>query len=251
VKSSTALLAGPYTPPALRRGDRAFCLFQDTDVVITSFKHGRISWPRCRPIDAKRWRSSSILVNDELLRAIQTESSRAIHYWWGVSPTIIGKWRTAFGVNRRNNPGSIEGTHRACTASSGVTRGKRLSRQQVEERRERAIKLNLAQYMTPCPAPGGSRPWTRKEMRALGKAPDDEVAAKIGRTKEAVRGKRCQLGIPKYDSLRRRWAEAELVMLGTYDDEEVGKRLGRTVEAVRLKRSKLGIPQKRDRRRTK
>jgi hypothetical protein len=31
------LLAGPYLPPSLRRGDRTFCLFRDTDVTVTSW----------------------------------------------------------------------------------------------------------------------------------------------------------------------------------------------------------------------
>jgi hypothetical protein len=244
-----ALLAGPYTTPRLRKGDRAFCFFQDTDVVVTSWKQGRIPWPRCRPIDAERWRSSSVLVNDEVLRAIQTESSLPIHYWWGVSPTIIGKWKAAFGVHRTNNPGTVAGNRRAVKASTAVTRGRKLSRKQVGERRRRAIQLNLIKYAHSNARPGGSRPWTLKEIRALGKTPDEEVAAKIGRTKCAVRGKRCLLAIPKYDSLKRPWSAAELALLGTDHDEAIAERLGRTVEAVRLKRWKLGIPQKRDRRR--
>jgi hypothetical protein len=40
---SAALLAGPYHPPALRKGDRAFCLYRDTDVVITELTGARIS----------------------------------------------------------------------------------------------------------------------------------------------------------------------------------------------------------------
>jgi hypothetical protein len=217
-------------------------------VVVTSWKQGRIPWPRCRPIDAERWRSSSILVKDELLRAIQTESSLAIHYWWGVSKTIIGKWRAAFGVYRTNNPGTVAGNRRAVKASTAATRGMKLSRKQVEERRRRAIQLNLIKYTLSNPRPGGSRPWTRKEMRALGKAPDEEVAARFGRTKCAVRCKRCQLAIPKHDALKRPWAAAELALLGTDDDEVIAQKTGRTVLAVGLKRWKLGIPQARDRR---
>jgi hypothetical protein len=40
------LLHGPYNPPALRRGDKATCLYRDGDVVITGWSDGRISWPR-------------------------------------------------------------------------------------------------------------------------------------------------------------------------------------------------------------
>jgi hypothetical protein len=37
---------GPYNPPALRRGDRATCLYRDGDAVITAWSDGRIFWPR-------------------------------------------------------------------------------------------------------------------------------------------------------------------------------------------------------------
>jgi hypothetical protein len=46
----TRLLHGPYTPPPLRRGDRAVCLYRDCEVVITTWSDGRISWPCCRRI---------------------------------------------------------------------------------------------------------------------------------------------------------------------------------------------------------
>src|SRR5438046_1858186 len=42
------LLHGPYTAPALKRGDKATCLFRDAEVVLTSWSDGRIPWPRCR-----------------------------------------------------------------------------------------------------------------------------------------------------------------------------------------------------------
>jgi hypothetical protein len=42
------LLSGPYKPPRLRVGDRAFCLARDCDVVVTSWTATLNSWPRCR-----------------------------------------------------------------------------------------------------------------------------------------------------------------------------------------------------------
>lgn len=42
------LFHGPYKAPRLCRGDRAFCLFQDDDVVVTSWTDARIPWPRRR-----------------------------------------------------------------------------------------------------------------------------------------------------------------------------------------------------------
>jgi hypothetical protein len=40
--SKPELLHGPYQPPALRRGDRATCLYLDAEVVITSWTDARI-----------------------------------------------------------------------------------------------------------------------------------------------------------------------------------------------------------------
>ncbi|HEV3144785.1 MAG TPA: hypothetical protein VGZ47_12925 [Gemmataceae bacterium] len=242
---STALLAGPYTPQALRKGGRAFCYYRDCDVVITSWSNGRISWPRARPIDGG---GTTYLVDEELLRAIRTESSQALHYWWGAARGVVVKWRAALGVHRLNNPGTMRLNKLAVEASNAVTRGQRLTRKQVEERRERAIRLNLAQYIEPY-RHVASRPWTAKELRALGKAPDEEVAARIGRTESAVRGKRCQLGIPKHDPWMRPWSVSELALLGTDDDVVIAEQLGRTVAAVQLKRWKLGVLRKWDRRR--
>jgi hypothetical protein len=45
------LLFGPYKPPPMKRGDRAFCLLRDCDVVVTSWTAARIFWPRCQPLD--------------------------------------------------------------------------------------------------------------------------------------------------------------------------------------------------------
>jgi hypothetical protein len=51
VSDRVQLLSGPYTPPALKRGDRSTCLYRDADVVITSWTAAPISWPRCRRLE--------------------------------------------------------------------------------------------------------------------------------------------------------------------------------------------------------
>jgi hypothetical protein len=71
------LLHALYDPPPLKRGDRATCLYRDCDVVITSWTDARISWPCCRALHYRRGRPG-MLVDDELLRAIRTESAEAI-----------------------------------------------------------------------------------------------------------------------------------------------------------------------------
>jgi transcriptional regulator with XRE-family HTH domain len=61
-----------------------------------------------------------------------------------------------------------------------------------------------------------------------------------GRSENAVRVKRCKLGIPNPSGLG--WTAEELALLGTAPDAEVSAQIGRTETAVTLKRCKLGIP---------
>jgi hypothetical protein len=100
----TDLIAGPYVAPALKRGDRAFCLYRDCDVVVTNWTDARISWPRCRAIGSGA--GSGLLVNDELARAIKTESAVALKHWFGVGTHAVWKWRKAFGIGRTGTKGS-------------------------------------------------------------------------------------------------------------------------------------------------
>src|SRR5262249_12921032 len=78
------LLFGPYRTPPLKRGDRAFCLFRDCAVVVTSWTDARIPWPRCRPLDSPLG-GSGLLVDEVLARAIRHESAAAICFWWRAS----------------------------------------------------------------------------------------------------------------------------------------------------------------------
>jgi hypothetical protein len=98
------LLHGPYQPPALRRGERAFCLFKDCDVIVTSWTDARISWLKCRPVDARLGRPTWF-VDEELVRAIRHESAAAIKFWWNVNTRVVWERRRAFGVTRGNNEG--------------------------------------------------------------------------------------------------------------------------------------------------
>src|SRR5262245_63493842 len=88
-------LHGPYTPPPLRKGDRATCLLRDGTVVITSWSDGRISWPRCRLLGVRG--GPGLLVDEELARAVSCESSLAIQHWWGVNGETVWRWRKALG----------------------------------------------------------------------------------------------------------------------------------------------------------
>jgi hypothetical protein len=144
VPENARLLFGPYTPPPLRKGDRTRCLYRDADVVITSWSDGRISWPRCRALGHRG--GSGLLIDDELARAVRSESAAAVMFWWGVSCNAVWLWRKALGVEGRDG---TEGSRRLIRAAAekgaDQVRGKPLSAEQVERRRRTARALNLGQ----------------------------------------------------------------------------------------------------------
>jgi hypothetical protein len=98
------LLAGPYPPP--HPGDRATCLYRDADVVVTSWTSAPIPWPRCCR-SGTHGGGSGLLVTEELVRAIRTESAAALKHWWGVSARTVWAWRVAFGVRQWGTKGSM------------------------------------------------------------------------------------------------------------------------------------------------
>jgi hypothetical protein len=188
MKDQLKLLSGPYHAPALRVGERAVCHYRKCVVVVTSWTDAPISWPRCRPLPLP---CPSLLVDDELLRAIRSESVAAIRHWWGVSGGLVARWRKAFEVARMDNPGSARLIGAALEKSRAASRKKIWT----DEERQHQIQRALA---------GRSALWTDEELALLGTMPDDELAAQIGRTVEAVSLKRTRQGIPKARDRRKK-----------------------------------------------
>jgi hypothetical protein len=168
-------------------------------VVVTAWTDAPISWPPALPVGAMG--HPTILVNQELARAVRHESAAAIHFWWGVSVGVVHRWRKALGVTRTNNGGSQRLIRAASAKGADATRGITLPEEQVERRRRTALEQDLGRYLVP----GYHGPWwSRQELALLGKLPDDEVARRTGRTWNAVWLKRGELGIPNPQHRRRR-----------------------------------------------
>jgi len=194
------LLFGPYKAPALHRGERAFCLYRDTDVVVTSWSDARISWPRCRALD-RPMGGSGLLVDEELARAVRCEASAALQYWFGVHGKTVWSWRRALGVGRFNEGSAKLREVVNAEVAAKYVKGKPLPVEQVERRRQTALEQNLAKHLKH----GYHGPlWTEKQLALLGKLPDRKVAKKIGRSVNGVRIMRQRLGIPNAFDGRRR-----------------------------------------------
>jgi hypothetical protein len=67
--------------------------------------------------------------------------------------------------------------------------------------------------------------WTRTQDKLLGKAPDDETAKLLGRTKLAIQRRRLKLGIPVKSRTRHRWTTKRKRSLARLRDREVAERL--------------------------
>jgi hypothetical protein len=128
------LLFGPYRVPALRRGDRATCLFRDAEVVITSWTAARISWPRCRVLGGPGG-GSGLLVDEELARAVMHESATAIKFWWGASKTAAQNWRRALGVGRTDNEGTARLIQSAAEKGAEAIQAREWTEEEREQRR--------------------------------------------------------------------------------------------------------------------
>jgi hypothetical protein len=126
----------------------------------------------------------------------------ACRHWWGVSEGVVIRWRKALGVDRVNCPGSQRLVRAASAKGADHYRGKKLPPEQVERRRRTARELGLRRHLRPGYNLGPW--WSPAEVRLLGKLPDEDVAAKVGRSPDAVRQKRQELGIPNPRDRRRR-----------------------------------------------
>jgi hypothetical protein len=168
--------------------------------VVTGWSAGRIAWPRCRALDTGG-AGSGLLVEEELARAICSESATALAYWWGVNRETVWRWRRAFGVGRAGTEGSRRLIQVGAAKAAESLRRHQWSDEERERRRQRVKALNLARNLKA----GYHGPWwTEQELALLGKLPDEEVAARTGRTPDAVRRKRNSLGIRSASDRRRR-----------------------------------------------
>ena len=89
---------GPYAPPKVPRKNLLLCEMRGYLKVSPNWSDGLIPWPR-------RWRTGSIILCGDLVRAVKMESVEAVCYHWGVCRNVVQNWRHALGVPEFN-PGT-------------------------------------------------------------------------------------------------------------------------------------------------
>jgi hypothetical protein len=194
----TRLLHGPYRHPGVHVGTRTTCLLRG-EVVVTSRTEGRMRWPRCLPI-GKRGKPT-LLMTEELARAIRSESAAAVKWWWGAGVKQIWTWRKALGVSRTNNEGTRRLIHAASQKGADAMKEREWSEKEREKRRQQTIASGCNTNIKPGYNLGPL--WSAEELALLGTMPDEDLAKQLGRTKEAVRVQRTRLGIATARDRRR------------------------------------------------
>lgn len=234
-------LIGTYSAPAVKRGEVVTCLYRDRDCTITVLSDAPIPWPRCQPRGEQG--GSGLWVNADLAKAIRTESAAALRSWFGISATVVWKWRKAFGVGgRATTRGSRAAIRAAARKGAAAVKAKVWTPDELEAKAVTARRLGLRPPPRWTPARGG---WTAEQMALLGTDHDEAVAKRIGRSPGAVTEKRVGLKITAYSGQAgggRRWTAAEVALLGRASDATVARETGRTVRAVGSKRAALNVP---------
>ncbi len=156
--NKTALLFGPYRAPALKKGDRALCLYRDAEVIVFGWHDALISWPLCYRAGT-RAAGKGLLVDEELARAVRHESATAMSHWWGVSQVPVNRWRAALGVGRMDAEGSRRLIHGAALGG-------------LNARRKRQWPM--------------VRLWSAEDLALLATLSDAEVARLTSRSPHAV-----------------------------------------------------------------
>lgn len=187
---SLSLIGDPYRPPSLRLGDQITCLFRRGTVVVTNWTGARIRWPRCRLLESRG--GSGLLVTEELVRAIRTESALAIKWWWGVSTHTVWSWRKFFGVEQWGTEGSRRLHAEISQLGAAANQERKISKEE-HKRRRRARRA----FPRPLPQRWKEDGWKKHELELLGSIPDEELARRIGRSVNAVRVMRTRRGITR------------------------------------------------------
>jgi hypothetical protein len=98
------LLGGPYVPPKHEIGSVLRCKIRGRRTVA-GLTDARIQWPFAYQDQGGGKRL--IIVTPELARAIRTESTVALCYWFGVSRNLVSDWKKALDVPRVT-PGALK-----------------------------------------------------------------------------------------------------------------------------------------------
>jgi transposase-like protein len=181
-----------------------------------------------RPFDGNDG-GSGLWVNDELVKAIRTESAAALKLWFGVTAGVVWKWRKAFGVGGHGNTkGSKRAIRAAAKLATEALKAKEWTDAELDAKAATAKRFGHRPGVRWTPERGGRTP---EQIALLGTDHDQVIAQKLGRSLGAVATQRTARKIPAFSGSPGRgqtWTVEELALLGTDHDEAVAAKIGRT-----------------------
>lgn len=236
------LLHGPYVAPRVVRGDNLFDVVRNASVRVGGYTNTIIPWPR-----VLKTGNASLIVTEELARAVRTESVLAITHHWGPNFVTVWKWRKALGVPQVNEgtarlyadykpeklPDEVAAVGRANAATpehyarmSEARTGKRAHPHTAEVLRHYAGLRKKKSHREKI-GKAGQRYW----LKLMPRIPNELVRAVIEYRKLAPAPSR---GV--------QWSRDEEALLGLGPDRLIAGVLGRTKASVMLHRQSCGIP---------
>jgi len=123
-----------------------------------------------------------LLVNDELLRAIKTESAEALMFWFGVGVHAVWNWRRSFGIKQLGTEGSRRLHEQSTKKANDTCRGRSLNLTPAQRREWSKRFIGMKRT-----------PWTDEEDRLVLALSDEDAAKQTGRTLAAVQARRRKL----------------------------------------------------------
>lgn len=164
---------------------------------VTNHTKAPISWPHGQPLGQRG--GVGLVVTPELRDAVKKESAAALCYWFGVTEGVVWRWRKRFKIGRIGTEGSKSLHAETCAKGAAWIKAKERTEAELDRRAELSRRLGLKPPATRWKV----REWTDAQRALLGTEDDEVIAAKIGRTAEAVRNERERRKIPRFRDRRR------------------------------------------------
>lgn len=182
-QSEIETVGGPYYPPGHKVGDVVWCeRFGET--IVGGFVDTPVGfWPRAKARGIRR-----LILCGDLVTAVKTESNLAVQKLWGVSESVVTKWRQSLAVE----PYETEGSHRlrvknvANIGEEGQRKGAEAQRRPEVRRKHEKRAMGNSKFGT------GFR-WTKTKDRVALENPVAIAAEKLGLSEDAVKSRRHRL----------------------------------------------------------
>ncbi len=167
------LLYGPYRSPDVKVGDTITCAIRGLVEVRGWHDKGSIGIP-LGGTKGTRW---SIVVSNDLLRALHVEMSSSICWYWAITNVTVGRWRRALSIDGRKVDGFVDALSRVGSVTG----------------RTDANAARLRSF--------NSRPWSSEELNLLPGQSTPEIVALTGRTVIAIENARVRYSLAQTKQL--------------------------------------------------